>query len=65
MHVHEAAYIRQIAELGETHEVVAIEDIRSRTGVKLLARGARIANPVVSRATCGDARPGSAWRDTP
>lgn len=49
MHVHEAAYIRPIAELGETHEVVAIEDIRSRTGVKPLARGARIRRAVLER----------------
>jgi hypothetical protein len=35
-------YIGHLTEAGETHEIVATEDIRSQQGAKLVAKGARI-----------------------
>ncbi|MGF1613097.1 MAG: HD-GYP domain-containing protein [Gammaproteobacteria bacterium] len=42
-------YIQQVAELGETIEILASEDIRSTMGINLLKEGARINRRVLHR----------------
>lgn len=42
-------YIQQVAELGETMEILASEDIRSTMGINLLKEGARINRRVLHR----------------
>jgi HD-GYP domain-containing protein (c-di-GMP phosphodiesterase class II) len=49
MSVDESVYIAQVAELGESREVIATEDVRALNGTKLLARGARIDRAALDR----------------
>ena len=49
MSVDESVYIAQVAELGESREVITTEDVRALNGTKLLARGARIDRTALDR----------------
>jgi HD-GYP domain-containing protein (c-di-GMP phosphodiesterase class II) len=42
-------YVRAVADMGETREVVAREDIHAANGVKLLARGAKVDRRMLDR----------------
>lgn len=42
-------YLSEVTQLGETHEIIATEDIHNEHGVKLLVRGAHINSAVFDR----------------
>jgi len=49
MSVDESLYIKHIAELGETEEVTASDDVNAENGTKLLAKGAKIDRSVLNQ----------------
>jgi hypothetical protein len=45
----EQHYLRAVTELGDTHRIIASQDIYSRSGVKLVATGVHITGKLYDR----------------